>query len=606
MKQHWKQTSLLAVLFVVVSTVPLTYAGSQNIIQDSSFEQGRTSTPWIERSTNFDNMVICTLSTCRSNIGFGPRTGTAWAWLGHGNTNLDEEVGSITQFVNFPAGTLKAQLSFWLKMPVASGTGRDLLRVMIDNEIWLTIPDRFAPFYEEYQEITLDVSDLGPGFRRLTFEAVVQENNGTSYFIDDVALTVDDGKTYLPLTLKNYCADPFVFNEDITLLYNIININAPEGWLTTECGPQGDGIIVAVLDTGVDLDHPDLQPNLLPGRDFAGTGRVDDVDGHGTHVAGVIAAIANNEGVIGVAPQTKILPINVLEGPSGGRFSTVAQAIIWAVDNEADILNLSLGGTNPSQTLKNALNYAYDRGVFVVAAAGNCGGSTTYSLNGCEFLNQPKYPAAYDDVALAVGSTNQSNGRSVFSTQGDFIDIVAPGDGIISDVPGGGLGVKSGTSHATPHVAGLAALIWSRHPSLSHLQIWAIIRDSADPLGRSVPNVAFGYGLIDVAEALRVAADDDSPPIVTRQQPTTATPSETPGSFAPGEILVKLRPGRRLSGLLPAVGLKSNEVQLREKIAPLDVQLFTVPVGREVEVVKALQRSPEVVYAELNYWVTAE
>jgi len=261
--------------------------------------------------------------------------------------------------------------------------------------------------------------------------------------------------------------------------WNLNAINAPEAWAQ---GYLGQGVTVAVVDTGVDLQHPELVDSLwtntdeIPGnnRDDDGNGYVDDVygwdfasgdanpddrNGHGTHVAGVIAAGRNGYGATGVAPETIIMPVRVLgDGGSGTNFS-VAAGIRYAAENGADIINLSLGG-GYSQSILSAIDYAGRLGSLVVAAAGN------------ESSLLPSYPARYSesrDHVISVGAHSSSSTVASFSNdvgRSEAVQVDAPGVGVYSTLPNGRYGRLSGTSMAAPHVSGLAALAISARRDL--------------------------------------------------------------------------------------------------------------------------------------------
>jgi subtilisin family serine protease len=225
---------------------------------------------------------------------------------------------------------------------------------------------------------------------------------------------------------------------------------------------SGAGVVVAVVDSGVDGAHPDLAGQLIPGNDFVastgGNGCVDP-NSHGTHVAGIIGQADNTVGGIGAASGVQILPVRVLGASGGGSSTDVANGITWAVDNGADVINLSLGGSD-SPAIHDAVDYALANGVAVVAAAGNCG---QYDAEKCPVVNAPLYPAAYPGViavgALSVNGSPNANTRASFSNNNTYIAIAAPGVSIYSSVPGGGYGAKSGTSMAAPFAAAAVALI---------------------------------------------------------------------------------------------------------------------------------------------------
>ncbi|MBZ0280304.1 MAG: S8 family serine peptidase [Anaerolineae bacterium] len=229
-------------------------------------------------------------------------------------------------------------------------------------------------------------------------------------------------------------------------------IKAPEAWATLT--PDTAPIAIAVIDSGICADHPDLQGDILPGYDFVEDDLIpQDASGHGCGVAGIIAANANNNiGMAGIAAHARILPLRVLDAQGLGTYSDVAAAMVYAVDNGAAIINLSLGGSVPSTTLENAVNYAVAHGVLVIAASGNTGGSVLY-------------PAAYPSV-VAVASVDQNLQLSSFSSYGPQVDLLAPGRDILTTSPNGGYTLISGTSFAAPQVAGVAALELARGRTL--------------------------------------------------------------------------------------------------------------------------------------------
>lgn len=269
-------------------------------------------------------------------------------------------------------------------------------------------------------------------------------------------------------------------------------VNAPEVWAQ---GYTGENITVAVVDTGVDYTHPDLAGNIWinPGEiadngiDDDGNGYIDDIRGwnfsnfnndpmdasaHGTHVAGTIAAINNDSAVTGIAPNATIMPVQVLGAGGYGTSETVANGVRYAVDNGADVINLSLGSTLPDEIVEAAVQYAHEQGVVVAMAAGNDSGS------------QPGFPARYaSEFGIAVGAIEITNGFAEFSNEsGTLLDyVVAPGVEIYSTTPGNQHAFLNGTSMATPHVAGIAALMLSANPNLTPTQVEEILVQTADP-----------------------------------------------------------------------------------------------------------------------------
>ncbi len=265
-------------------------------------------------------------------------------------------------------------------------------------------------------------------------------------------------------------------------------VNAEAAWDVTT---GSNSVIVAVLDTGIDANHPDFN-NLLPGYDFVNNdGTPEDDCGHGTHVAGTVGATTNNgQGVAGAA-QVSILPVKVMKNYSGscsGPWSAVANGITYAVDQGADIITMSLGMENTwSSTVNAAMQYATDNDVLILAAAGNSGCGSCVA-----------YPAR-NPMAMAVGALDWNGNVVSFSNKGNELEISAPGLAIWSTTPGGNYGSKSGTSMATPHVAGVAALVLSAQ-DMSAAQLRQHLKDTAYDLGK--PATAQGAGAVDAAAAV--------------------------------------------------------------------------------------------------------
>ena len=214
-------------------------------------------------------------------------------------------------------------------------------------------------------------------------------------------------------------------------------------------------------------DHPDLTGRVLGGASIQGPvvtpgGGTTDVNGHGTHVAGIIGAGVNGVGIVGVAPEVTILPVRVLDSNGVGANSDIGAGITWAVDHGANVINISIGSNTNSPSVSSAVDYAVQRGVTVVAAAGN-----NHQLSPPDV---PQYPAALDST-VAVAALSQSGGIAGYSTTGAYVDVAAPGSSIWSSIPPSTWGTKSGTSMASPHVAALItrsssgrAAAWPRRP----------------------------------------------------------------------------------------------------------------------------------------------
>jgi serine protease len=284
---------------------------------------------------------------------------------------------------------------------------------------------------------------------------------------------------------------------------------------------SGAGSVVAVIDTGVDGGHPDLTGQLTTaGIDYvtgSGDGRVDP-HGHGSHVAGVVAAVRGNAiGIAGLAPLARVMPIRVLDSTGAGWSSNIAKGIIYATDNGADVINLSLGGPSEDSATKVAVNYAMSKGVIVVAAAGNSRATD----------NATNYPAAYPGV-LAVASTELGDTSSTFSNTGTYVDVAAPGGRILSTVPGG-YAYMSGTSMATPYVAATAALVADlTGGTVTTEQFEKRVTVSAWDLGASGWDAEFGHGLVNPYQSLCSfsTCGATQTPVPT----PTPTPSPTPTS----------------------------------------------------------------------------
>lgn len=270
--------------------------------------------------------------------------------------------------------------------------------------------------------------------------------------------------------------------------WHLPRISAPQGWNISTGSPE---VVIAVLDSGVDPNHPDLSAKLVPGYNYVyNNNDTHDVHGHGSRVAGIAAASSNSGiGVAGVAWQNKIMPLVVFDSTGYGTYSQWISGIVYAADHGAKVINMSIGGSSYSSSLQNAVNYAWNKGVVLVACAMNTGSNTPY------------YPAALNNV-LAVAATDSGDNRASWSNYGTWIDVSAPGVSIYSTTNGGGYGTGSGTSFSTPQVAGLAALIMSRNPALSNSQVVELIKQNSDDLGSSGYDPYYGSGRINVYRAL--------------------------------------------------------------------------------------------------------
>jgi hypothetical protein len=328
-------------------------------------------------------------------------------------------------------------------------------------------------------------------------------------------------------------------------------INAPVAWDITT---GSSNVIVAVVDSGLDTGHVEFSGRIVDPYDaIDGDSTPQDTCGHGTHVTGIIGAAGNNStGMAGMAWNIKVMPIRALtlNGSCGGNEFDVQEAIDWAVSHGAKVINLSLGALpgvgqscqNFLPTLSQAVTNAYNAGVLVVAAAGN---------NGADRL---ACPAAQAET-LAVGATTSSDQRSWYSNYGTGLNVMAPGDGIYSTIPGS-YTYMSGTSMATPHVSGLAGLIFSVNSSLSHTGVWNIIQNTADDLSPSGYDTETGYGRINAGQALEsvtlassidkpfLLIDDYEPPQTSNLQITTlsSNPITWTTAISPGASWLSVTP----------------------------------------------------------------
>ncbi|MBS3802620.1 MAG: S8 family serine peptidase [Candidatus Thermoplasmatota archaeon] len=287
----------------------------------------------------------------------------------------------------------------------------------------------------------------------------------------------------------------------------------------------GSDVNVAVLDTGIDYTHPDLVDNYVSGYDFA-NGDSDPLDDHyhGTHCCGVVGAVENTEGVVGIAPEVNLYAVKVLDSGGSGYISDIVAGINWSVNNGMDVISMSLGMSGSDSSLQNACDNAYASGVVVVAAAGNSG-------DGSSSTDEYGYPAAYNSV-IAVGATDSNDDIADFSNSGPYLELAAPGVNIYSTMPtyggtGGppwarytqGYDSLDGTSMACPHVAGAAAMVICAGVTDDDGQkgianeVRAILNNNAENIGLDVNFV--GNGLLDVEAAVGAAGGGgttNSPP----------------------------------------------------------------------------------------------
>ncbi len=266
-----------------------------------------------------------------------------------------------------------------------------------------------------------------------------------------------------------------------TLPWGISKIKANQVWPS---GNTADPVKVGVIDTGISLSHPDLANNIKGSYNAINTRKsANDDNGHGSHVAGIIAALNNTTGVVGAAPKADLYAIKVLNAAGSGYISDVIEGIDWAISRNIKVINMSLGCDCDTQSLHDAVIRAKNAGVVVVAAAGNSGGAVIY-------------PAAYPE-AIAVSATDSNDNLASFSSRGPEVDLSAPGVSIYSTYKGLGYATLSGTSMASPHVAGAAALVLGSHSGYIPDQVLGALESTATDLGSAGFDNLFGFGLIN-------------------------------------------------------------------------------------------------------------
>ncbi|WP_259345668.1 S8 family peptidase [Priestia aryabhattai] len=322
---------------------------------------------------------------------------------------------------------------------------------------------------------------------------ILEKNNSLGFHLvyttKNVKRLID---TYNKLDEVEYVEPNYIFKASYVpndsfypFQYGPQKVQAPSAWDVTR---SNSSIKIAIVDTGVQLNHPDLTLKLLPGYNFVdGNTNPSDGNGHGTHVAGIASAATNNvSGIAGMAPLASILPLRALDNTGNGTLTNIANAIIYAADQGAQVINLSLGGSQGSVTLENAINYAWGKGSTILAAAGNEGSNTL------------TYPAYYENV-IAVGSTDSNDQKSSFSNYGTWVEVAAPGSNILSTYIGSNYAYLSGTSMACPHVAGLAALLAAQ--GKNNAEIREDIQSTADPILGT--GSYWTYGRINANRAVR-------------------------------------------------------------------------------------------------------
>lgn len=423
-----------------------------------------------------------------------------------------------------PDGTVRISSSILL--PQANGTSvMDLIKAGGKTKLTISLANSITPI--EAETFSYTVTKAGGLIRR----SVNMQERGTAVKVDvsdsSVGSIIEDLSKLK--CVKNVgpelrCKLESTPNDsNWTLQWGMQKIQADWAWNTTF---GNDNVLVATIDTGIQTNHPDLLANYVPlGRNWPdNTDDVTDRIGHGTHCAGIIAASINNcIGVAGLA-QVKIMAENVFGSDSGATSASdtdIAAAICHATNCGANIISMSLGTSEYSYVLHDAVKYAYDRGVLLVAAAGNdaCPGKS--------------YPAGFDEV-VGVTATNQTDGLASFSNYGDWIELAAPGVSIYSTTPTYSVQLTrygltpnnsycSGTSMACPHVAGLAALVLSRYPNMTRDQLRHYLRHTADDLGSPGFDIQYGYGRVNAKKAIQQGLSEHDLIITKLETPAYAS-----------------------------------------------------------------------------------
>jgi thermitase len=294
------------------------------------------------------------------------------------------------------------------------------------------------------------------------------------------------------------------------------DIDAVEAWDVTRGSAQ---VRIAILDTGIDPHHNDLGGKVAATVNFTDSSTSDDVHGHGTHVAGSAAAATNNSiGVAGTCPDCVLYNVKVLGDGGGGSWDWVASGIRWATDNNAQVINMSLGG-GASRTVELAVNRAWNNGVVIVAAAGNNGTSQKF------------YPAAYANV-IAVAATDHHDSRASFSNWGSWVSVAAPGVSILSTTKGGGYAAWNGTSMASPHVAGIAGLVWSTDYGTSNSAVRSRVEQTSDQIAGT--GSSWTHGRVNACKAVNGSCD------VATSPPSVSIVNPVPDTTVSGDVIIQV------------------------------------------------------------------
>jgi hypothetical protein len=406
---------------------------------------------------------------------------------------------------------------------------------------------------------------------------------------------------HLPLIVHNYTLpswppSPRYPNDPrYSTQWALEKVAAPAAWGIS----TGQSVLIAVLDTGTDMDHTDLASKVRTDIDWDFANGDDDANddhGHGTHVSGIAAAATDNGvGVAGMGWEGMILPLKMLCADGTGTDADLAAAIHYAADSGADVINMSLGGPSDEGCpayVQGAVDYAYAKGVVLVAAAGNHVGGEP---------NAEMCPANCRHV-LGVAATGRDDSVGGYSNYGTHVSVAAPGSEIYSTLMGDRYGYNGGTSMATPHVAGLAALLRDRFPSYTPDQIASAILDNAKDLGTAGWDPYAGCGRIDAFQALSVGAHGGSPVCLEGAdlQTVDAAKTSVTARFAPGEVIVSFHVGVKAERIFQQYNTSA------EPLPALDAWRLRVAPGQERAILSRLRANAAVAHADLNYLVFAQ
>ena len=303
--------------------------------------------------------------------------------------------------------------------------------------------------------------------------------------------------------------------------WHLPKINTPQAWGDS----QGAGITIAILDSGVDSNHPDLAAKMVPGWNFYdNNSNTADVRGHGTKVAGAAAAITdNNTGVAGVAGQSRIMPIRVSNSNGRGSWSAISQGLTWAADNGARVANLSFLGVTSSSSTRSAAQYMKNKGGLVAVSGGNTGTLENYTVT---------------TSMIPVSATDTNDNRTSWSSYGDYVMLTAPGAGIWTSTIGGGYGAVSGTSFSSPITAGVIALMMAANPKMRNTDIENALFNTAVDLGAVGRDPYYGYGRVDAAAAVLAVITGNTPTDTDTEAPTVSIVEPTGGEKVSGLVPV--------------------------------------------------------------------